>query len=316
MTEMTHERCSQLLASFARGELSATDQSAVERHLATCAECSREYAGVNLFLTGDHEGLTDHERARLHNAVGAAMARSRSPQIDVFPVPAPGLRERLWPGMRVLAAAAIVVVGFVFAANVLPGGNDTDSGRADIQGAAGGGASAPEAAPNGPAPVFAGPAAPGAFAADQSDGAATEESASPGQALRSAKSSPPYSTDELRQLGRTQAPFTDFAASYTGEDVSRLAEPFLEQLAASAPTDRLASAVRTCGREVLDAASIPLLPAFAAYEVVEREQSLVFGLVSSSLTDGPVDQYRLWVWSDGDCDLLTFSSMGRIKPRR
>jgi hypothetical protein len=310
MTEISHERCSELLPLWGQGRLDATDSAAVESHLATCEECARERAGMNLLVTTQEvETLTDDERARLRNAVAAAMVGDHPGAGEVVGFrQRPARRARLWPALRVAAVAAVVVAGFVFVPNLLTDDGGTRTGA----GVSGGRseAAAPEAAreSSGPEPVFVQATGPQAY------GLETEDETAVAQATRAARPEPPYTRSELRLLGRSRAPFTKFAASYTVEDAERLAGPFLEELAVAAPTDDVAGALRTCGGEVLAAATHPTLPAYAAHEAVDDKPSLVLGFVSSATAAGPLDRYEIWVWANADCESLPTQISEPIRP--
>jgi hypothetical protein len=294
MRQMSHERCSELLPLHERGRLSANEAADVEAHLASCEDCARERTGMNYLLAGDAAPMTEGEREQLHHAVAEAMRTEVGRGGEVVALPDRRRRaEHLWPVLRVAAAAAVVVAGFVFVPNLLTGETDENRSGADVSGAV----QVPEAAPapGDPVPIFKEASTPEAL------DATTEEAAGVAQAARVAQPEPPYSPSDLRRLGRSQ-PFTKFAAAYTTEDAQRLAESYLEELALAAPSDGVASAVRTCGEEVLAAATTPTLPAYAAYEVALDRRSLLLGFVSSKNGAGPIDQYQIWVWANADCD--------------
>lgn len=324
MTELTHDRCSELLRSFEEGQLAASEAAAVEAHLASCEECATERAGLTLLLAHEAGSLTDSERTRLRAGIAAAMARDRTAggRIAAGAVPVPGTsrrrrrwRERMGPGLRLLAAAAVVVAGFVFATTVLPnGGGDSGTGGGAEPEVAGQGTLDVGAARAAPTPVFADAAAAEAVATEENEAAADEGGR--GQAAR-AQVAAPFTRIGLKKVGRSEEPFTDFAAVYTVDDADRLAEPFLEQLADSAPNEELASAVLICGGQVLDdPSSRPVLPAFAAYSTVGGEQSLIMGFVSSDEGSGALDRYQMRVWGGTDCDRQTYFNEGPIRTRR
>jgi Putative zinc-finger len=296
MRQISHENCSELLPLYERGRLSASKAADVEAHLASCEDCARELTGLNYLRAADAAPMTEGERAHLHNAVAEAMRAELRRGGEVEALDRRRRRENMWPVLRVAAAAAVVVAGFVFVPNLLTGETDENRSGADLSRAG----QVPEAAPapGDPVPIFK-----EASTAEALD-AATEEAAGVAQAARVAQPDPPYSPSDLRRLGRSQ-PFTKFAAAYTTEDAQRLAESYLEELAMAAPNDGVASAVRACGEEVLAAATTPTLPAYAAYEVALDRRSLLLGLVSSKTGAGPLDRYEIWVWANADCDSLT-----------
>jgi anti-sigma factor RsiW len=315
MSEITHERCSELLRSLESGRLDASEAAAVEAHLASCDECARELAGLRSLTTSSTVLMSEEEKKRLHNAIRVAIRDERAPLGDVVAASSNTVSRRIWPTARVLAAAAVIVAGFVFATNVLP--NDDESAAPAREAASGGAAGRAEAAPEGEAtPVFAAPAGTAAFAAAQDEGAATQQSPAPEQALRAAVSpAPPYSLNDLNELAQNHRPFTDFAEAYTVEDAERLSESFLARLASSAPTEDISSAVQECGSERLRESPGPILPAFAAYDRVRGSHSLILGFVSSGDDSGLLDHFSLWVYAGTDCEATTYSSSGLIRPR-
>jgi hypothetical protein len=316
VTEITHERCSELLRSLEWGGLGASESAAVNAHLASCDECAREQAGLKLLLGGRDPLLSADEKERLHNAIAASIAGERPRRVAPAPSAPTALRRLAWPTARVLAAAAVIVAGFVFATNVFPGGDGETAGPAR-QSVSGGGAGGDAAArdADAPGPVFAVPAGQTAFTTDQAEGAAAEDSPGPEQALRAAAApAPPYSLKDLNQLARSHRPFTQFAAAYIVEDAEPLSESFLDRLASSAPNDDVSSAVRECGAEVLSESPGPILPAFAAYDLVRGTRSLILGFVTPNGASGPLNHFSIWVYPDADCGDPSYSSSGPITP--
>jgi anti-sigma factor RsiW len=316
VTEITHERCSELLRFLESGKLGASEAAAVEAHLASCDECARELAGLRSLTTGPGVMMSEEEKKRLHEAIRVAIRDERAPRADVVAASSNTALRRIWPSARVLAAAAVIVAGFVFATNIFP--NDDETAGPARQAVSGGGAGKAEAASEGeaPTPVFAAPAGTAAVAADQAEGAATEQSPTPEQALRAiAAPAPPYSLNDLNELAQNHRPFTEFAKAYTVQDADRLGESFLDQLASSAPTKDLSAAVQECGSEKLRESPGPILPAFAAYDRVRGSHSLILGFVSSGGDSGPLDQFSLWVYAGTDCGVTSYSSSGSIRAR-
>ncbi len=104
MTDLTHEEVSELLGPYSSGELEGSTHARVDTHLATCAECTRELAGITAIRAFDIEPMTGPERDRITTAVRAAV------------VPAARLRwsERFGRGLApALGAAAVVVVAVI-----------------------------------------------------------------------------------------------------------------------------------------------------------------------------------------------------------
>jgi Putative zinc-finger len=313
VTEMTHEHCSALLRSLEVGDLSASQARAVEAHLASCAECSRERAGMRWLLEMPAEGLSDDERRQLHTAIEASFEREkerrREPVLPLAP------RRQLWPALRVAAAAAVIVAGFVFATTVLRGGDEDAAVRQEASGTAGGAGTEAAPAETQPGPVFAGTSHRQAASTEQTEDAAVDQAGGARQALKVAAPEPPFSEGELRELGATGRPFTDFAITYSAADADRLAEPFLARLADAAPNEDVAAEVRTCGEVMLGATTTPVLPAFAAIDDGGNQSSLIVGVVESETGTGRLDHYLLWTWDRGDCDHPIHSITGEIRTR-
>jgi anti-sigma-K factor RskA len=122
---MEHSRATDLLEAHALGALDADERHAVERHLATCAEC--RHLAADLAATADLLPLalaaasslrppTDLKDRVLRAARGSAMVvpqpEASTPPSATFAQPLPGLR--IVPGRagrwRAVAAAALLVV--------------------------------------------------------------------------------------------------------------------------------------------------------------------------------------------------------------
>lgn len=107
MTELTHERVSELLGPYSSGELEESMRARVDSHLAACDGCARELAGITALHAGDFEPMTGPERDRITTAVRAA----------VVPVAGPRWSERfgrrLAPALGAAALIAVAIVGYV-----------------------------------------------------------------------------------------------------------------------------------------------------------------------------------------------------------
>ena len=116
MTEITHERCSELLGPYSLGRLDGGARGDVDTHLATCPDCSRELAGLTALRAGEIEPMTGPEREVITAAVRAAVLGGAKPSWSA------GLSERwgrrMAPALGAAALVAIAVVGYVsFQAN-------------------------------------------------------------------------------------------------------------------------------------------------------------------------------------------------------
>jgi hypothetical protein len=311
MTEITHERCSELLAGHQRGELEPDDASAVERHLAGCEECRAELAGLRaLFAPGDFDPLRDDERRRLRAAV-TEEARLTPAKVHVFPA-----RRTFWErhaGQIVGAAASIVVV--LFAVLVFQGlqGTGTDDAGGDGGGEEAGTAeSAPLA--EGPQPLFAFAESREPEAQAAQDQAAGEDDSARNLADFQTRQS--YTKKSIRRLGESGPIFRNFMQAYGTDDASGLAEEFLNRLASDAPEPEVGDQIFECRAELPDDnPERPLLPAYATVAEFNGEESLVLGFVTTDGTNTELNRYSIFVWPIGDCEAFPLSSFGDINRR-
>ena len=312
MTEITHERCSELLGGYQRGELAAGESSAVEQHLAGCAECRAELAGLRALVAADFEPMSDDERHRLRDAV-AEQARAERATVHVLPA-----KRSFWErhaGQFVGAAASIVVILFaylVFANGQGTTGDDSAGGEGD-------GAQTAEASPEaledrdeGPQPVFA---APELRAGQESDEAQADQAGARAKAL-ALQSRANFTSPSIQRLGESGPVFRRFTQAYSADDVPDLAPIFLEQLAAAAPEREQTEQILECGTDLfLQAPGRPLLPAYATVAEFDGEESLIIGFVDTDGTSTQLSRYSIWVWPVGDCRAPPSSRSGDIKPR-
>ena len=119
MTELTHERCSELLGLYSSGRLDDTARGDVDNHLATCPDCSRELAGLTALRAGEFEPMTGPEREVITAAVRAAVLGGPKPITRPMTGPAWSARwldhwgRRLAPALGAAALVVIAVVGYV-----------------------------------------------------------------------------------------------------------------------------------------------------------------------------------------------------------
>ena len=115
MTELTHERCSELLGPYSSGDLGGAARGDVDAHLATCPDCRRELAGLTALRGGEIEPMTGPEREAITAAVRAAVLGGTKPMTG----PAWATRwsdrwgRRLAPALGAAAVVAVAVVGYV-----------------------------------------------------------------------------------------------------------------------------------------------------------------------------------------------------------
>ena len=314
MTEITHERCSELLAGHHRGELGPEDASAVERHLAGCEECRAELVGLRaLSRSAEFEPLGDEERQSLRDAV-AREARLAPGQVYELPA-----RRTFWErhaGQIVGAAASIVVILFAYLALGLPGrddaGGDGDNGGGDQTTTAEGEEldAAPDAGagPEGPQPVFI--TADLRAVAEGAQDDATESEA-PSALLQSRAK---HTERSIQELGERGPILREFSEAYTSDDAG-LAENFLNQLASEAPDDEVRDRVLECGASLLgDDPGRPLLPAFATVAEFKQQEALILGFVTSDGLTPELNRYSLWAWPVDDCGVILLGTSGDIRP--
>lgn len=307
-----HDRCSELLLPYERGELSAPERDSVEQHLVTCIQCSHERAGVVILLDTGEESLSASERSSLHAALAEEIRRPRESEVRPVHSPyRPSLWNRMpsWGGGTLVGVAAtlLLLVGALVLGPRLVG----DNGVQDAATGAGGGESELQ---GGPEPVFAGPVLPGAPEAIPQAGQAQEpeqaEEQVDGAGEGRTTSDELTSIQKLGQFASTSKPFTTFANAFGAEDVAALSDSYVDKLAQKAgralETLSLDSSppevIRTCAQLAIDESPNPLLPAYATYAPVEGVESLVLGFVYSEDGEGPVDRYTVLAWPGADCD--------------
>ena len=127
---LDHEQCSELLRPYVGGSLSAPASEAVEAHLAGCDRCRAEETIVRELLSAtaplsaaESEGLRTAVLAGLRAPASLAEHRARTSS-----------SPRKWKGARLLAAAALLIGGIVFAGNNLLGSGGLDSAAEDEAG--------------------------------------------------------------------------------------------------------------------------------------------------------------------------------------
>jgi hypothetical protein len=293
--EISHERCSELLPGFLRGDLAGGDEEAIRTHLAGCEDCRAELAGLTVLTAEIPEGLREDERVRLHDGVAAALAPRPGRAGDVIPLER---RTRAPWGARWLGAAAavlVIAVGGVWAVTQF-GGVEGERGTADS--GAGGGAGAEEGAPaqdiDGPTPLFA-------------EGRADLEAASrkslDDQNALTAEGATEFSrvADSPRSLGRlvrTSPLVGAFAAAYEPAQADDLADAFIAELVKQAPPG-FASQIEECGPVALEATDSPILPVFAVSARYLGDEALILAFITG---DVAFDHYSVVVWPAGSCE--------------
>jgi hypothetical protein len=295
---MTHERCSELLRGYVRGELAGDVADEVRAHLAGCADCRAEEAAAAALVEAP-EVMDDVERARLHRALAQELFASAA-NADVAAAGAAEPPWRRWIVPALGSAAAVLVVVLVLASGgiSITGGEDADQGgsapagidrleegadRAEDAGAGGGSE---------------------AFGTTEEEEMELEDAEPDAARAVAAGPRPEFDADagtltvpELSATGRSSDLFRSFAARYTLADVPALDDEFLKVLARAAGT--AGSDVRKC------AATLPqdgtLLPAYGALGEYEGEDALVVGFVTSDAASAALDRYLMWIWPRDSC---------------
>lgn len=292
---MTHERCSELLAGYVRGELPAAQAEEVRTHLAGCEGCRAEERAVAALTAVDEPPMDDVERARLHRGLAQELFAPRA-NADVAGA-APGAARREWTRWvaPAVASAAVLVGALVIAT----GGGTDDTAELSIQepnrlanegsgdDSAGGSAPAAEAQPDRSRALSG--------AASSEESAFDLEDSGPQPVFLANAGS--LDARDLSAAGRRGEPFASFVKSYFPRDARGLYEPFLRALA---------SVAGGAGPQVEEcAATLPqdgtLLPAYGALARYEGEDALVLGFVTSDPGSERFDRYLMWVWARGSC---------------
>jgi Putative zinc-finger len=305
-SQLTHERCSELLADYLARELDPEQHRLVEDHLEHCAQCSAERAGLGA-LRSESERLTTDERVALRAAVlGATTAAEPAghrleDESDAVVVPLGGRGARAGKYLGIAAMLAILAVGslFVFRGGGLTGSDD-DSGAVGV---------AEDSGQGGEEDATAGLA---------------EDEPSPGR--RAAKDliltfqsdRGVIAEEDLDKLGRRAgaALLSSTQALESSEEVgdeellfNRAPENLLGRLAARAP-EALAPDVTECGRTALDELDEPRLAIYATTATLEGEDVIVLGFVTGAR---PPDRYAVFAFPRGDCTTILASAEGPLE---
>ena len=297
--EMDHERCSELLGPYARGELDAEERARVAAHLAGCSECSAELAGLTELIDIEVAPLTDAERSALR----AGIERRLEPRDEVVAFPTSSERRALWGRLApALGAAALILVVGVGAFWV----GDRFTGQDEAAEDAGGDAEvAAEGTEDveGPLPEFEG-VATGEAAAAQEDQATG----------RRALTDRAFEVTEplLRLLGERGTPFVDFAGHYEAPLPEDLAARFAALLGEAAGDD-LRARIEECASEVISGRGATTLPAYGARGRFQERDALILGFASADGAEGPLDRYVFFVFPVDSCATPLTTAGGRIR---
>jgi Putative zinc-finger len=310
-SELTHERCSELLADYLAGDLDPEQHRLVEDHLEDCAQCSAERAGLSALLSGEGEGLTGDERVELRAAVlGSTLSeepagRGLDDESDAVVVPLGARGARASKYLGVAALLAIVAVGSLF---IFRGGGSGLTGSDDETG---GDASTANLAEDS-----------GEAGGDDAAEDAGADQAS--KARRVAEIRPKFqsdrgeiSEDDLARLGRRNVILanSDAAQAYATAPESEenllsdaAPEDQLERLAARVP-EELASDITECGRTALDELDEEGHATYATTATLDDTDVVVLRFVTGDPTP---ERYAVFAFPVGDCTNILTSTEGPL----
>lgn len=314
MTEMTHQRCSELLPSLLEGRLAADEAVEVERHLEGCAQCRAELRGLTA-LRDDLTPLTDFERATLRRAVK-----------DALP-PAVEARPSIWSKAApfISVAAALLILGFGLTTINL-GGNDsaeTAGGSADagesFESGAGSATEAEEEADSGKESAAGGgdgeqaasdaaePEAAGeTLEADAPGGGEVapggEESGFGTTSAARRQRYPVYKfggeivAEKLESQAREGRVYRSAARDLKPKNADRDGNELLATLRGHAEkSGRSGENLETCARSVMDSSAGARLPVFANFGRQSERRSLAIGFIEAA--GSTYDRYLIGIWT-------------------
>ena len=320
MTHLDHDRCSELLAAYVRGELTERDRSWVSSHLSSCAECSAELVALE-HLTGLPDArLNDIEKGTLHRRLDEATAVEReldAPRTTPPPVP---IRGRVAQWLGAAALIALVAVGITVVGNGMGGsddsetagetsGGDEDAGGTEPEGDL---FQAPESQPRARAQKDTAGGGGGSEAAGDSS-RSSDLSARIGPRLY--PGSQTFDEDSIVRWGASNLELVLFAEAYDTSDAGEIQDRYLNDLVRAVGQRRSkaeAETLRECSSPVIDERDSSV-PAYAAYGRYEKDPAVVVGFAWSR-DGGPLNRYMLWVWPAGRCDAVLDYREGRIRP--
>jgi hypothetical protein len=306
---MTHDRCSELLGGYVRGELERAEAEGVREHLSECEECRAEHRALTTLLgdAGEVRPMDDMERARLHRGLAQELFTPRA-NADVAGAGSGGGAPR-WAKWVVPAVASAAVLGAVFVMATGGGSDEATQFSAEAEGGAEDAGSSLDALRDSDEGSGAGGRTSrgggGSQAGDEPKRSVAAASAPDGNSFSLASGAAPEfagdlgspTTEDLASIGRSGEPFAAFAERYGPADVPRLYDRFL---------DALTDAAGGLGREIEDCATAvqdgSVLPAFAARAEYEGRDVVVLGFAASDPDSERLGRFLLWVWEPGSCE--------------
>lgn len=305
MDEMNaHERWSELLPAYVRGELSDEEAARVTEHLQECPACAAEQRGLIALAAPEPEPLTEMERARMRRAVleEAVPAPDAAPAAETAPAPS-DRRARLFPLLGA-AAVALAIAVFAYGGGGGLGGGDAGSTSDAPEGAEAEGGEE-------------------ALDAGASQDQVTMEDAAGGSAARAAPPDPTFKASigdvdatRLNRLGRRGLSLVVFSRALTAADVPRLRDDFIDRLARRAPAAR-GRQIRECAADITSTFpnSLPAYGAVGNFTDGPQREVLILAFAWTNEDQGPLDQSMVWAWPLGTCDSVAHYSKNVIEPR-
>ena len=295
MTDIDHDRCSELLLDRVRETLDAPDRAAVDRHLDGCEACRKELRAIEALSSGAVPALDERARSDIRRNVWSEV---RPRDATVVPLRRGGPRVAKALGAAALIAVLLAGISYIggTGGDGLGGGDQSTAGGAGAaqEGAPRKGSDDKERARKGPAPTAL------------QEGAADEARPRPTFALIEG----PVTDRELNEVG-TGDLFQHFSASYTDAGATRARGDLTDALAQQAPAD-LAPQVRSCAQRVYGETRGRALPAFGTTGSLEGRRVLVLGFAYSRASGGPLDRFMFWAWRRGTCQRVLHYDEGAI----
>ena len=304
MTEITHERCSELLGSYSEGRMDDAARADVEAHLATCPDCSLELAGLTALRVGEIEPMTGPEREVITAAVRAAVAGDTGPSRSANWSTLWG--RRMAPALGAAALVAIAVVGYVsFQADEsdLPAAGTTTqevdrSTNAPVEDATAEDADAETfGTATGTSNEAGGPAADTAQSQEMQIKAGTD-------AIAPGRIAAPVAVVIEDRFARTAFTPDLFAPrdARTAKNSGAGGVGATDALLYAADDPLLQSRVEECARMAIETSPYPLTPSYAAH--FPDDDILVLGFVWRDEVSGALN-FELRGWRGASCDRVS-----------
>lgn len=296
MTELTHDRCSELLGTYVSGELGAAQERSVDEHLSACSDCALELLAVQALMEPVVD-MSGAERDELARAVRAAIASPQKRSLSER------FGRRMAPALGAVAFLALAVIALVS----LP----DDSSSPNLGGSDAGTTMESQVEEMQPAPAQKGQAESLSGTEDGTTtggGSVASGGAAAGDTARNSGSAP--TLESSAQVGR--ANFIMEPATFAAAGISLPAlipareglgayDSDARTLALAAPNARVARLIRDCSERTIGTSPHPLTPSSAIYYA---DDVLVIGFVWVEPTTSRLN-YEVRGWTDGNCDQVS-----------